>query len=155
MSTPHEAEARRRKADRLVGVAVQAGATADMVAEDAPGVRDTLVAAANVNPPSDETWAQVVERLQRVEARDASSADSAAPPLAEVDTSGAHLILAIDLDNAAFHPEMDDDEDGPIDPLEIHRLLNVAAGRILLGHTDGVLVDINGNTVGQWKIVEP
>jgi hypothetical protein len=48
--------------------------------------------------------------------------------------------LKIDTDNAAF-------EDGS---LEVARILEHTAKRLRDGRTDGKLLDINGNTVGEY-----
>lgn len=54
--------------------------------------------------------------------------------------------LNIDCDNAAFDGD-------PAD--EIVRLLHVVAMKIEGGYRDGNLVDLNGNTVGDFELTEP
>lgn len=65
---PHEALARERKATALLPVCIRAGMSA-AEAETATEAQRKLAAwAAGVKPPSDETWARVVEGLRRYEA---------------------------------------------------------------------------------------
>lgn len=52
--------------------------------------------------------------------------------------------LNIDCDNAAFGEEPED---------EVVRLLHVAAMKIEGGYREGKLVDLNGNTVGDFELV--
>lgn len=37
-------------------------------------------------------------------------------------------------------------------PEEVARILRDVVGRVLAGHTSGVLMDINGNGVGDWDL---
>lgn len=52
--------------------------------------------------------------------------------------------LTIKTDNAAF--------EGDNLQIEISRLLHLAAGLIMEGHTDRLLFDLNGNCVGGYDI---
>ena len=54
-----------------------------------------------------------------------------------------HASLSIDSGNAAF-------TDAPA--YEISRLFRQTANKIDAGHTDGPLIDINGNNCGSWFI---
>ena len=57
--------------------------------------------------------------------------------------------LTISTDNAAFHVEEVDDEDGYYAPhWEVARLLREVADKIGVGHDRGPIIDVNGNTVG-------
>lgn len=47
--------------------------------------------------------------------------------------------------NAAF------EEDGNY---EIARILRKVADQVILGETEGIARDINGNTVGEWSLTE-
>ena len=53
--------------------------------------------------------------------------------------------IEIDLDNAAF-------EDGNNGAEELHRILDKMVYRVAAGWQGGKLIDVNGNTVGHWKI---
>lgn len=54
--------------------------------------------------------------------------------------------LSLETDNAAF-------EDGPVFMSEeVARLLELAAQNVRAGAYAGKLIDINGNTVGEWEL---
>jgi hypothetical protein len=59
--------------------------------------------------------------------------------------------LEFDCDNAAFGREGAVLGDGYIEA-EIRRLLEVAAQKVDEGNKEGILLDINGNLVGKYKI---
>lgn len=54
-----------------------------------------------------------------------------------------------------FHCEiaMDNDAFREEPAREVFRILNEGLGRMLNGSTAGALLDANGNTVGEWRIV--
>lgn len=56
------------------------------------------------------------------------------------------FVLTIDCDNAAFE---DDDLEH-----ELARILSVAANKVLQGHREFNLRDVNGNTVGAGRFEE-
>lgn len=61
--------------------------------------------------------------------------------------------LSIKTAGAAFTHETNDETNGEPDPgPEVARLLREAADQIDSGYTRGGLYDINGNTVGEWKL---
>lgn len=47
--------------------------------------------------------------------------------------------------NAAFGDE---------DNYEVARILRKVADQVILGETEGIARDINGNTVGEWSLTE-
>lgn len=59
------------------------------------------------------------------------------------------LTLNMDMDNAAFHGDEGDYFPGH----EAARLLTVVAASVESGERRGRVVDVNGNTVGAWEIV--
>lgn len=61
----------------------------------------------------------------------------------------SRVVVEIATDNDAFRRE-----DGSLDPTEVGRLLRSAANRVLVGRTEGPLVDLNGATVGTYTIEE-
>ena len=44
----------------------------------------------------------------------------------------------------------------PLDPYscELRRLLDEVKKQLVCGHTDGKLMDINGNKVGEWELTD-
>jgi hypothetical protein len=62
-ANPHEEAARARKVTALTLVLQDAGATGEIAARFDIGQRLIAAQAARVKPPSDETWAQVVQAL--------------------------------------------------------------------------------------------
>lgn len=64
--------------------------------------------------------------------------------------------LKIKTGNAAFHSDEFQDENGNncLDPYacELRRLLDEVAKQLARGYTDGTLIDINGNRVGEWSL---
>ena len=58
--------------------------------------------------------------------------------------------------NAAFRSDEFQDEDGNncLDPCscELRRLLDDVKKQLVRGYTDGTLIDINGNRVGEWSL---
>ena len=53
--------------------------------------------------------------------------------------------LELTCDNASFDPSPS---------WEIKRLLTVAGCMVDCGHTEGILLDLNGNRVGSFELVE-
>ena len=64
--------------------------------------------------------------------------------------------LKIKTGNAAFHSDEFQDENGNnrLDPYacELRRLLDEVAKQLVCSCTDGKLMDINGNRVGEWSL---
>lgn len=50
-------------------------------------------------------------------------------------------------ENAAFR-----DEEGRLETWEINRILTEISYKIKIGYTSGVIMDYNGNKVGEWTI---
>ena len=59
--------------------------------------------------------------------------------------------LKIDTGNAAFVDDFNENDDH-IKKLQIIHILKDLCGTLHTGQTEGTLTDINGNTVGEWKL---
>ena len=55
--------------------------------------------------------------------------------------------ISFETDNAAFHDEL-----GYSKRYEIMRILKNITRRIDNGDTEGKVMDVNGNSIGQWSI---
>ena len=53
------------------------------------------------------------------------------------------FVLKMETDNAAFESNRE---------LEVHRILQRVAVRVVAGETSGKCMDINGNAVGGWEL---
>ena len=60
--------------------------------------------------------------------------------------------LEIDCDNSAFCVHDDNNNRRPEPQWEIARILEEAAEKIRDGNREGILLDVNGNSVGKYKI---
>lgn len=65
------------------------------------------------------------------------------------------FILTINVDNAAFYPEDDEQDGNEAMQGEISRILFEAADRVACGEVTGKsLRDINGNVVGSYNLAK-
>lgn len=63
-----------------------------------------------------------------------------------------YFTLTIDTNNAAFHVESNDEDNGTYTPEgEVDRLLREVADKVKVGYTHGAIIDFNGNTVGSFE----
>lgn len=66
--------------------------------------------------------------------------------------------LKIKTGGAAFRSAefWDDNGNDCLDPYscELRRLLDEVKKQLVCGHTDGKLMDINGNKVGEWELTD-
>ena len=60
--------------------------------------------------------------------------------------------MEIKTDGAAFCDAFTGEPDRTSEAMEIRRILNRVIEKLELGYTDGSLMDINGNKVGEWKM---
>lgn len=60
--------------------------------------------------------------------------------------------MEIKTDGAAFCDAFTGEPDRVSEAMEIRRILNRVIEKLELGYTEGSVMDINGNNVGNWKV---
>lgn len=66
----------------------------------------------------------------------------------------SHVTITVKTDSAAFRPDAEGFDPGPLDTREVARVVQDVTEQIKGGRVQGIALDYNGNTVATFAITE-